>query len=357
MNLNPSLIFTILLFTSLVFLTSHFLTAYFYKKKVLSIFKTLFSVEPTLEVDKVLPQILDVVKKLLNPQRCSIMLVDNDGILKIKIGDNISPTAMREVKLNVTEGIAGKALQLAQPVVVKDISKSEFYYKFFSVEKPVRKERLVVLPLKIDDKNLGVINLHFNTNTKFPSTVFEKSLLKILANYISRIIDNCYKYFDVVSDSMTRMYNHNYILKRLEQEIELSKKFRSTLSLIMIDIDHFKQINDNYGHQAGDKVIITIAKIIKDNIRFSDIAGRYGGEEFCIILPNTKLNDAVNVAQRLKNSISNEKILVQDGQQISVTCSFGVKEYEVDETVDEFLKKTDNLLYQAKFLGRDRICY
>ena len=357
MNFSSSLIL-ILLFVSFACLISYFLTSYFYKKKILLLLKTLFSVEPSLDIDKVLPQILDIVKKLLNPQRCSIMLVDSsEGILRIKIGDNISTTAMREIKLNINEGIAGKALQLSQPVVVKDVSKSEFYYKFFSLEKPVKKEKLVVLPLKIEDKNLGVVNLHFSTNTKYPSSVLDKTLLKILSDYISRIIDNCYKYFDVVSDSMTKMYNHNYILKRLEQEIELSKKFSSSLSLIMMDIDHFKQINDKYGHQSGDKVIITIARIIKDNIRFSDIAGRYGGEEFCIILPNTKLNNAVNVAQRLKKSISNEKVLVQDGQQISVTCSFGVKEYEIDDTVEEFVNKTDKFLYQAKILGRDRICY
>jgi signal transduction protein with GAF and PtsI domain len=135
MNFSSSLIL-ILLFVSFACLISYFLTSYFYKKKILLLLKTLFSVEPSLDIDKVLPQILDIVKKLLNPQRCSIMLVDNsEGILRIKIGDNISTTAMREIKLNINEGIAGKALQLSQPVVVKDVSKSEFYYKFFFVRK------------------------------------------------------------------------------------------------------------------------------------------------------------------------------------------------------------------------------
>jgi len=324
----------------------------------LFILKTLFSVEPSLEIDKVLPQVLDIVKKLLKPQRCSIMLVDNtDNMLKIKIGENILTAAIRMIKLPLTEGIVAKALNLSQPVVVKDVSKSDYYYKIFSSDKPVKKEKLVVLPLKVENKNFGVVNLHFNINTRFPSSFLDKMLLKILSDYISIIIDNCYKYFDAVSDSMTKMYNHNYILKRLQQEIEFSKKFKSTLSLILIDIDHFKQINDKYGHQSGDKVIISIAKIIKDNIRFSDIAGRYGGEEFCIILPNTKLEGAVSIAQRLKNQISAKKITIQDGQQISVSCSFGVKEYDMNDTVEEFINKTDKLLYQAKFLGRNRICF
>jgi len=352
--------FLILILPSIILscLTMYFLTSYFYKKKTFSIIKTLFSVKPSLDIDKVLPQILEIVEKLLKPERCSLMLVDNsDNMLKIKVGNNISTTSMRNIKLNFDEGIAGKALQLGQSVVVNDVSKSKFYRKFFSVDKPIKKEKLVVLPMKLEDKNLGVINLHFKVNTKFPSSVVDKMLLKILSDYISIIIDNCYKYFDVVSDSMTKMYNHNYILRRLEQEIELAKKFQSKLSLIMIDIDHFKQINDKYGHQQGDKVITIIAKIIKDNIRFSDIAGRYGGEEFCIILPNTKLDDAVNVSQRLKNNISVEKITIQNGQQISVTCSFGVKEYEALDTVEDFVNKADKLLYQAKFLGRDRICY
>ena len=350
--------FIILLFILFACLTVQFLTLYFYKRKTLVILEELLSIKPSLDLDRTLPQILAVIKKLFKPERCSIMLVDDtDNMLKIKIGDNISTTAMRKIKLNIDEGIAGKSLTLGQPVVVKDISKSKFYNRFFSSEKPVKKEKLVVLPLKIDDKNLGVVNLHFKPNTRFPSSYLDKVLLKLLSDYVSRMLDSCYKYFDVVSDGMTRMYNHNYILKRLEEEIELAKKFQSKLSLIMIDIDHFKQINDRYGHQAGDKVILTIARIIKNNIRFSDIAGRYGGEEFCIILPNTKLADAVNVAQRLKNNVSLEKILFQDEQQISVTCSFGVKEYEIGDTVEEFINKTDKLLYQAKLLGRDRICY
>ncbi|MCS7228338.1 MAG: GGDEF domain-containing protein, partial [Endomicrobia bacterium] len=163
-------------------------------------------------------------------------------------------------------------------------------------------------------------------------------------------------YFEAVSDTMTKLYNHNYIIKRLQDEMYLAKKFSTKLSLIMLDIDHFKQINDKYGHHFGDVVIITIAEIIRNNIRITDIAGRYGGEEFCIILPHTSVKEAVNVAQRIKDNIVNKKFFISS-QYILLTSSFGVKEFNSENTPEEYITAVDKLLYNAKLSGRNRICF
>lgn len=326
-------------------------------KKSLEIIHHFLLIKPSLEMDKVLPKVIEVVDELVHPLRCSLMLVDNDGFLKIKIGKNISNYSSRGLKLHQGEGIAGKVLQTGVPVVVNDISKTESYYKLFSPEiKPVKKEKLVSIPIKFEDKNYGVLNLHFSVKNKFPRKWYDKYILKIISIYVSNIIHNCYTYFDAVSDSMTKLYNHQYIIKRLQEEMYIAKKFSTKLSFVMFDIDHFKQINDNYGHQIGDVVITVIANIVKNNIRLTDIAGRYGGEEFCIILPHTSLQEAVCCIERIKNNISSERFVANE-TNFTVTCSFGVKEFDDEKTPLEFISSVDALLYKAKMLGRDRICY
>lgn len=330
-----------------------------YLDKLLFVLQEFRKLSSTLDITKVYLHIIDTICAIFNPLRCSLMIVDNDGYLRIKIGRNISNYASRGFKIKPAEGIAGKALQSGKPVIVKNIAVSEHYYKMFSTEiKPVKKETIVVLPLKYQDKNFGVINLHFDTKYRFLKTKFDKLLLNSILGYFSSLLNSCNIYFEAVSDSMTKLYNHNYIVKRLQEEILLSKKFVTKLSIIMLDIDHFKKINDTYGHQVGDMVITTIANIIRDNIRLTDIAGRYGGEEFCIILPNTSLQEALVVAERLKSIICDTEIFkFSDSETLKVTCSFGVKELSYEDTAEKFISNVDELLYKAKYLGRNRICY
>ncbi|MCS7151657.1 MAG: sensor domain-containing diguanylate cyclase [Endomicrobia bacterium] len=307
-------------------------------------------------MDKILPQIVDVVSEVLRPIRCSLMLIYDNGELRIKAGKNICVTVVRGLRLKPGEGVAGRALETGLPVMVRDVSTSEYYYKLFSPEvKPLRKEALIAVPLKFQDKNYGVLNLHFKIIKKFPRSRFEGLILSIIAEQTSAAIHRCYTFYAVVSDSMTKLYNHDYIIKRLQEEIVLANKFNTKLSLVMFDIDHFKQINDKYGHQVGDLVITTISEVIRDNVRITDIAGRYGGEEFCLILPHTSLRQAVIVAERLRQEVCSRKFFTSNGE-ITVTCSFGVKEFS-GETFDELISKTDELLYRAKSLGRNRVCY
>lgn len=322
----------------------------------MKVIKKISTIISSVELDKVLPRIIDVVSELLSLQRCSLMLLDENGELKIKAGKNIYNTAVRGLKLKPGEGIAGRALITGKPVVVRNTAASEYYYRLFSSElKPLRKETLVAVPLKYEDRNYGVLNLHFKIRRKFPRNYYEKLILLSLTEQVSAAIHNCFMFYAVVSDSMTKLYNHNYIITRLQREIEFATKFKTSLSFIMFDIDNFKQINDMYGHHIGDLVITTIAEIVRNNIRVTDIAGRYGGEEFCIILPHTSSDRAVVVAERLRQEINSQKFFTSSGE-ITISCSFGVKEY-AGETLEEFISATDRLLYKAKALGKNRVCY
>lgn len=154
-------------------------------------------------------------------------------------------------------------------------------------------------------------------------------------------------------DGLTNLYNHKYVVERLDEEIKRAQRYNKKLSIIMFDIDKFKLINDNYGHQFGDAVLIKMSNELKATIRGTDIAGRYGGEEFIVILPEIDLKNAVKLAERLRIRISNIKFKEEN---FRVTISGGVAELE-KENVFELIGKSDALLYKAKANGRNRIEY
>lgn len=154
-----------------------------------------------------------------------------------------------------------------------------------------------------------------------------------------------------VKDHLTKIYNRRYITERLEADIELCKRANRTFSLIMFDIDHFKNINDTYGHNVGDNVLIKLTDIVKRRIRKIDIFARWGGEEFLIMLPESRLENARLLAENLRKLIEETDIL----SDRTVTCSFGVTEYYEGDTVDSIVKRADDCLYKAKSLGRNTV--
>ena len=163
-----------------------------------------------------------------------------------------------------------------------------------------------------------------------------------------------------ITDPLTGLYNRRYFIEQIELEFKRSKRYSRDLSLLMLDIDHFKLVNDNYGHQIGDIVLRKISSVIINLLRDSDLAFRYGGEEFMIILPETKSEDAINVAERMKQEIMNTQHNYSS-INFTVTASFGIVSIKdmMDkfETIDDIIKKVDDNLYKAKNSGRNTIIY
>jgi len=163
---------------------------------------------------------------------------------------------------------------------------------------------------------------------------------------------------EVGLDGLTQLTNHKRFLENLHQELSRATRYKTPLSLIMADVDHFKLVNDFFGHQAGDQVLKCVSSHLKKLIRDSDQIARYGGEEFAIILPMTTLNDARRAAEKLRKSVETQKISYQ-GRPISVTMSFGIasRENAREIDVDGFIKMADEALYEAKNTGRNKCCH
>ncbi len=158
------------------------------------------------------------------------------------------------------------------------------------------------------------------------------------------------------TDGLTGLYNHRMFQERLDEEIKRAERYRRKLFILMIDIDWFKRFNDTYGHQAGDQVLKTVGRIIKENTRSIDFAARYGGEEFVIILPDTDCKNALTVAERLRKAVEDYVLELSDGTKVKVTISIGISCYPEDsKDRDDLLKKADIALYEAKRRGKNRV--
>ena len=156
-------------------------------------------------------------------------------------------------------------------------------------------------------------------------------------------------------DALTNLNNRRQFEIRLKQEIATTKRQKTPLCAMMIDIDFFKKVNDTYGHASGDEVLRTAASVIKAQLRESDIPARYGGEEFAVLLPYTHIEEAVIVGERLRKAVEETPIFV-DKKNINVTISMGLAEFGQEENGEELFKRADSALYEAKESARNRVC-
>lgn len=220
-----------------------------------------------------------------------------------------------------------------------------------------------IFPLVNENKILGCIAAKNMELEELDDT--DINYLKQLAKQSSATINRANVYAEILKhatlDALTGFYNRRQLEERIKQETSKAKRQKTPLCAIMIDIDFFKRINDLYGHAAGDLVLKTVSKTMRSQLREYDIAGRYGGEEFAILLPFTRTEEAIMVAERLRQSVENKKIdLSKVNQQIqnkiiNATISLGIYEFKDSNTAQDLLKNADMALYKAKETGRNKV--
>jgi diguanylate cyclase (GGDEF)-like protein len=161
-----------------------------------------------------------------------------------------------------------------------------------------------------------------------------------------------------ITDPMTKLYNRRYFSEISIELLELAKREKKPLSLIMLDIDKFKAINDTYGHKVGDEAIIALGNLLKEMKRKSDVACRLGGEEFVLLLPNTTYDDAKKVAEKIRQRVEENVITYEEGKGLQFTVSLGVAQVDIEheDHIEPALKRADDALYHAKKSGRNRVC-
>ena len=196
------------------------------------------------------------------------------------------------------------------------------------------------IKLKENNKEFWVIK----SNNKY--IIDECEGLDVLINDLNK---------KALRDPLTDCYNKKEIEILIEKFLKEFLRYSTPLSVMMIDIDYFKKVNDTYGHLAGDKILKEVVYVIENTIRQSDICGRFGGEEFIVILPNTKLNGAVKLAEKLRKNIQNHKFIFKN-QKIFITISIGITSASKSDSLFSLIERVDKALYKAK-KGRNRVEY
>lgn len=219
---------------------------------------------------------------------------------------------------------------------------------------------LIACPLYVEGRIVGIIYVDDFSPRNW--TEREISSLSLLSTYAAVAIERARLLEETrllaITDDLTSLYNHRYFVQRLMHEVKRARRYRQPLSLLMLDIDHFKKYNDQHGHIKGNEVLKRVAALLVRESRDSDIAVRYGGEEFSIILPQTTNKDAISLAERLREQVEKEEIPHRDTQpEGKLTISIGVATFP-DDTISpvELVEMADVALYRAKRLGRNRVC-
>lgn len=226
---------------------------------------------------------------------------------------------------------------------------------------------VALLPLLHKHELVGSFNIGSMDETRFQDSV-ATDFLEHLAAVITVCIDNLLsrehlKYLGLI-DNLTGVNNRRFFEQRLKEETARVRRSQTPISCLFVDVDHFKRINDTYGHPVGDQVLRHIAHIIREQVRTIDIVARYGGEEFTVILLQTAETKAIEVAERIRNRIEHQPYLKDDGKAITLTASIGVNTLlpqdctdDLRKTAKQFVERADEALYTAKHTGRNKIVY
>lgn len=306
-----------------------------------------------LDLDELLETIMDSAMELVGAERGLLFLYpEEEGQeLELKVFRNVLKEEMEKTSSQISKGIIKKVENEKVPVIVDDASFDDTLKTDASVVRQDLKSILCV-PILVRGRLLGVLYL----DNSLMSGVFNKSHLEILDLIGSQAgvsIENARLYKRAITDGMTKLYNFVFFEDYLINLVHSAERYGKKVSLLIVDIDHFKGFNDRYGHPVGDIVIKETARLLRMTVRKADLVARYGGDEFVVVLPEADLAAAKLVAEKLCQIVRENKLL-SEGRELNVTLSIGAAEFHPHETARELIQAADQALYKAKARGRNQ---
>lgn len=258
------------------------------------------------------------------------------------------------------------------PVLIPDLQLSPLYAslraRWAAEGKHVNIRSVMALPFPIDTAKTGVFLLRRTIDTpvfdandvKFAETVVKTGVAAIQRAHAIETTraDNHRLEALAQTDPLTQLVNRRALTIRLVTEMERVRRYNAPLAMLLLDLDHFKLVNDTYGHLAGDDVLIGVATLLQRAVRSVDLAARYGGEEFVLVLPETGNQGAIAFAERIRDKVASNRYVISSGQEIHITASIGVATYPSPglATVEDLFRAADAALYRAKGSGRNLVC-
>lgn len=324
-----------------------------------SLYQIGLALSTTLDLDEIFNLFKKIFQQTLKVDKFGIFLIDNSlSVLKLHSSFGI-PKNVEKIKSSFKfgEDIFGEALMNEQTIYVPDVGEKKNYVFF---KDGTKKGSFLVIPLLLRENNpVGVLSLYRKKPNSF--TENEISLLEKIATEIAKVIDKTLLFRQTkelsITDELTGLYNRRHFNERFEREVQRSNRYKRPVTVLMIDIDYFKNFNDINGHLMGDEILKRVAHTLESNIRKSDFLARYGGEEFVVILPEIDKMHAVVVAEKLRSTIEKKRFPKQENQpNKNLTISLGIATFPEDSKEAKVLIDfADRALYKAKAAGRNRI--
>ena len=314
----------------------------------------------TLQLDQVLQTIMEKIEEFLHPDTWSLLLVDEakkELYFELAIGKGAP--ALKDVRIKLGQGIAGWVAEQGQVVIVPDVTKDTRFFSKVDEKTQTETRSIVAVPVRFRDTCLGVIEL---VNCVGPNGFDDRdlTLLEALADFAAIALENARHVQRIheltITDDCTNLFNARHMNFMLETEVYRAQRHGFEFSLVFIDLDYFKKVNDTHGHLMGSKLLAEIGQFVKSHCRLIDFAFRYGGDEFVVLLPQTSKENACLVARRLHRQIGEMVWLQSEGLNVRITASMGVAAFPSDaKTKEEVMHLADEAMYAVKNSTRDGV--
>ncbi|MFC1782451.1 diguanylate cyclase [Planctomycetota bacterium] len=315
-----------------------------------------------LDLDKIASVCIEEIPPLISAKFASLYRFDPDKKVLHLLRHNHPYMIDRMVVLDKHEkspmvmAIKNKKLllikDLTQWALGEDMTVNRLYARNYN------SNSCIIAPLLSGVDVLGVLNLADHIDGPYFDQESDGPPVELFCEIIGSAMSNIMLYDEVrqraQTDSMTGLVNHQTFYDELDKEVQRSKRYGGSLSLIMIDLDNLKQINDEFGHRAGDAVLLHVSEQINRCTRTNDVAARYGGDEFAIILPNTSVAEALVVAERIAQMVSGQTVK-HEGKEFHASVSVGVGQYRKGASIEDFMNESDSALFEAKSSGKNCI--
>src|SRR6266853_2273867 len=303
----------------------------------------------SLDLDSILQTIMEKMAEYFRPDNWSLLMVDEErDELYFAIAVGKASEALKNVRLKVGEGIAGWVAKHGERVVVPDVYTDPRFAKRIDEMTKWETRSIICVPLRSKLRVLGVIQL---VNVKMEHFTDQESFfLQSICDYAAIAIENARSVEKIqeltITDDCTGLYNARHLYKTLETEVYRSARFGYEFTVLFIDLDHFKQVNDTHGHLVGSKLLSEVGYSIKAHLRLIDSAFRYGGDEFVILLPQTSKDAALVVARRLLDLFRNSAFCKEEALNLNVRASIGLATYPGDaNSAHDIISLADEMMY------------
>jgi len=312
----------------------------------------------SLDLDTVLQTILQKIAAHFKPTTWALLLLDEGSgelYYAVAIGDRCD--SVNGLRLTTGESLARWVIEQREAVVISDVSQDPRIDSSSKAEFLVEPCSVVCMPVRTSGKVLGVMQL---VNSDMQIYLRGEMLLQALADYAAIAIENARAMQRIqelsITDDCTKLYNARHLSTVLSEELSRSQRFGYEFSVLFLDLDHFKRVNDEYGHLAGSKLLGQLGRCLRENLRLVDSAFRYGGDEFIVLLPQTGKEAAVLVARRLLATFSRAQWLADEAISLKLFASIGIASYPEDGTTSQaIVQRADEVMYQVKQAGRNNI--